>query len=539
MSPPTALASGSFGGAHPSVRSRRFDQAVVISIAAVVPFLVALAVSVTTPKPNFTLTFGVVLGILGVIALASISRLEVSVTLLALYLGMVDGPVKLLSASQAGSAVRDILIFAVSIGALLRLVSKRERLTAPPLAAWVAAFVGLVVIEAFNPKTAGVIKIVGGYRQNLEWVPFFFFGYALIRSKERFRKMFIILGTLALVNGIVSTYQTKISVASLAGWGPGYSEKINGGGEEGGGVSARKYISEGVARVRPPGLGGDSGFGGAVGILALTGTLALMATAGKKRRWYAIVMCLGSLVAVLIGLSRLELVGAVIDVVAFIGLSLSAGERVLRPLRALAVIAVLALPLGAIYVSSVGAGVFSRYESIEPNKIVQTSTTYKEKALALIPHYISQDPFGFGLATAGPAAGFGGKTAGLLEGHGITAETQYNFTEDELGGPGLVLWVALSLQILFLVFTRLPRIEDVDIRICLAAVFSIFIAHTIMGIRGAYMTSGASGAFFWFQIGIAAYWFCGPGRPGRAKGRALANKVKKGPPEALVGVGAR
>jgi hypothetical protein len=496
-----------------------------------VPFVIALAASVAMPKPNLALTFALAFGLLAVVALASISRLEVSVALLALYLGLLDGPVKLLSASQAASSVRDVLIATVSVGALLRLVAKRERLTAPPLAGWVAAFVGLVLIEALNPKTNGIVKALGGYRQNLEWVPFFFFGYALIRSKERFRKMFIILGVLALVNGLVATYQTKISVGALSSWGPGYSQKINGtlNSETGEGVSGRKYISEGVGRVRPPALGADSGFGGAVGILALTGTLALLATGGARRRWYAVLMCLGALVAVVIGLSRLELVGAVICVLAFAVLSLSAGKRVTRPLRGVLAVAAIALPLGALYVSAVGTGVFSRYESIEPNKIVATSTTYKEKALALIPHYISTAPFGFGLATAGPAAGFGGKSVGLLEGHGVTAETQYNFTEDELGAPGLFLWIALSIELIILLVLRLPRVPDVDIRICLAGVFAVFLAHTVMGIRGAYMSSAASGPYFWFSLGIAAYWFAGPGRKARAEGSQQPAAAREGP----------
>jgi len=528
MSTSQALTSGSFGRTHPSVRSRRLDHASLIGLAILITSVLALAVSISTPKPNFVLTFGVTAGVLGVVALASITRLEVSVTLLVLYLGLFDGPVKLMSASQAGSSARDILIAAVSIGALVRLLAKRERLTAPPLAAWVAAFVGLVLVEALNPHTTGTLKVIGGFRQNLEWVPFFFFGYALMRSRERFRKMFVILGVLALVNGIVATYQTKISAGALASWGPGYSEKVNGSAGEGG-ISARKYISEGVARVRPPGLGGDSGFGGAVGILALTGSLALLATGGKRRRWYAILMCLGSLVAVVIGLSRLELVGAVIEVVVFALLSLSAGKRVTGPLRALLVVGAFAIPLGAVYVSSVGTSVFSRYESIAPGSVVQTSTTYKERALSMIPHYISVDPFGFGLATAGPAAGFGGKATGLLEGHGVTAETQYNFIEDELGGPGLVLWVALTIEIIILVLLRLPRVADVDIRICLAAVFAVFVTHAIMGIRGAFMTSAASGSFFWFQVGIAAYWFAGPGR------RAPAESSKR---PSIAGTGA-
>ena len=502
-------------GAHPWVRRKRFDRARLIGLSALIPFAVAMGISVATPKPNFFLEVGLLVGGCTVVALASISRLEVTVTVLALYLGLMDGPIKLLSASQSASAIRDILIVAVSIGALVRMMSRKERITAPPLTVWVAAFVGLVLIEAFNPKTAGILKVLGGYRQNLEWIPFFFFGYALIRSRQRFRKMFIILGVIALVNGIVSTYQITLSPGQLSAWGPGYSEKINGNvnPETGVGVTGRKYISEGVGRVRPPGLGGDSGFGGGIGVIALPCTLALLATGRRRQRRY-MVLTLGALVAVGTGLGRLQVVGAVVAIASFVLLSLSAGKRVTRPLGVLLAIAALAVPLGALFVTSVGTSVFSRYESIAPNKVVETSASYKEKSLALIPHYIQSAPFGFGLGTAGPAVGFGGKVAGLLEGHGVTAETQYNFVEDEFGAPGLFLWLALTVEICILILRRLPRIGDIDIRIDLAAVFAVFLAHVVMGIRGAFMVSAPSAAFFWFSLGIAAYWFTGREKAG-------------------------
>lgn len=511
-----ASAAGRIGRTHPSVRQRRNDRAFLIGLSALIPFALALGVSVATPKPNFLLEVGLLFGGCAVVALATISRLEVSVTALALYLGLLDGPIKLLSASQAASSVRDILIAAVSIGALVRLMSKRERLTAPPLSGWVAAFVGLVIIEAFNPKTAGILKVLGGYRQNLEWIPFFFFGYAVIRSRARFRKMFIILGVIGLVNGVVSTYQITLSPGQLSAWGPGYSEKINGNvnAETGVGVTGRKYISEGVGRVRPPALGGDSGFGGGIGVIALPCTLALLATGRRRQRRYAL-LTLGALMAIATGLGRLQVVGAVVALAAFVVLSLSAGKRVTRPLGVLLAIFAIAVPLGAVFVTSLGTGIFSRYESIEPNKVVETSATYKEKSLTLIPHYLESAPFGFGLATAGPAVGFGGKVAGLLEGHGVTAETQYNFVEDELGGPGLLLWLALSIEIIVLIIRRLPRIADVDIRIDLAAVFAVFLAHVVMGTRGAFMVSAPSAAFFWFSLGIAAYWFTGSVKRGR------------------------
>ena len=73
--------------------------------------------------------------------------------------------------------------FAIGLGAILRMVVKRERVKLPPLSGWVIALVALVLVEAFNPKTAGILKFLGGFRQQLEWVPFFFFGYAIMRSR--------------------------------------------------------------------------------------------------------------------------------------------------------------------------------------------------------------------------------------------------------------------------------------------------------------------------------------------------------------------
>jgi hypothetical protein len=498
------------GGAHPAVLSRRVSDLALIGLTGLVPLAIALAVTVAVPNPNMLLLFGLAIGALAILALVVSTRLEVSVGLLALYLGTLDGPVKLLTANQAASVVRDVLIFAVCIGALVRLLVSRERVRLPPLAGWVILFVALVVVEAFNPNTLGILKILGGFRQELEWVPFFFFGYLLMRSRERFRQLFLILGVVALVNGAVSTYQTRLTPAQLASWGPGYAELVNGNET----LTARRYLSEGVARVRPPALGTDAGFGGSVGVIALAGTLALLATGTRRRRWLVLLLCLGALLAIATSLARLSVVGAAVALLSFALLSASAGRRVTRPLGALLAVAALALPLGAVLVSAEGSSVFSRYASIAPNQVATTSTTYKAASLAQIPNDIVNDPFGFGLATAGAASNFGGHTTVTLEGHGHSAETQYNYLMDELGLPGLLLWVALSLYVVVLAVRRLPHVEDLDIRISLAAVFATFIALLLMGTNGPVTGSAAAGPFFWFAVGIAAYWLAGPGRGG-------------------------
>jgi hypothetical protein len=513
MSTPSVRAASPSGGAHPAALGRRPGSLTLLALTGLIPLATALIVAVEVPKPNLLLAGALMLGALGILALILNTRLEISVALLAIYLGTLDGPVKLLSASQAASPVRDVLISAVCIGALARLAVSRERVRLPPLSGWVLVFVALVLVQAFNPNTLGLLKILGGFRQELEWVPFFFFGYLLMRSRERFQTLFLLLGAIALLNGLVSLYQTRISPAQLASWGPGYAEIVNGNET----LTARKYVSEGVAHVRPPALGSDAGFGGSVGVIALAGTLALLATGPRRRRWLAILLCLGALLAIVTSLARLSVVGGAVELICFALLSSGAGRRVSRPLGALFAVAVFAVPLGLVLVSAEGSGVFSRYASIEPSKVTSTSTSYKAVSLEQIPNDIVNDPFGFGLATAGAAATFGGRTTVTLEGHGHSSETQYNYLMDELGLPGLLLWLALALNVIVLAARRLRRVQDLDIRIALAAIFATFTTLLLMGTNGPISNSAAAGPFFWFAVGIAAYWLVGAGQTRRVE----------------------
>lgn len=512
MSAAYSRLGGPIGGVHAEVLDRRVRSLLLVAASALVPLALALVISVEMPKPNLPLALALLGGGLGVIALVLSSRLALTVTLLALYLGLLDGPIKLgTGAHETASVIRDVLIFAVSLGAVLRLVVKRERMTLPPLAGWVLAFVAIVLVEAFNPKTHGILHILGGFRQQLEWVPFFFFGYALMRSKVRFRALFLIVGVIALANGVVATYQTRLSPAQVASWGPGYRDRIfpSASGKKGG---ARTYSNEGEGHVRPFGLGSDSGFSGGVGLLALPFTLALLAAGRVRRRWVAATLCLGAMVAVATGLGRIEVAGAVLAVCFFALLSFVAARRVTRPLMALLGVAALALPLGVLFVSAEGSGTFSRYASLAPGGAVNNATSYKESAWTKIPSVIAAAPFGVGLGTVGAAGGFGGKITELVEGHGVTAETQYNFVTDELGAPGLIVYVALALNLIVLAATRLRRIRDVEMRIYLAGLFSPFVALMLVGFSGPIMTSAALGPYFWFATGVAGYWLVGPGQ---------------------------
>ncbi len=505
--PSLRLGSPGGGGAHPAVLERRVRDAVPLALAGAAAVAVATAIAVAVPHPSALPTVAAALGVVGLVALACSPRYGVTLALLALYLGLVDGPLKLITASQAASAARDVLIFAILLGMGVRAAVTRQRIGLPPLAGWVVAFVAFVAIEAANPDTHGVLKILGGYRQQLEWVPFFFFGYLAVRSKERLRKLFVLLGVIALANGVVGAYQSQLSPAQLARWGPGYNERIVGGD----GLGGRTYAVEGVGRVRPPALGSDSGFGGSVGVLALPGLLALLAVGRVRRRWPIVLCCLGALLGIATSASRSSLIVAVVGLLAFGLLSLSAGRRARRPRVALGAVVVLAVPVGVVLAASEGNGVFARYEGLVGASARGSGTESKEHDVAQIPRYLAAAPFGVGLGTYGSASGFGGRQKVTIEGQGVSGESAYNLLALEVGLPGLALWVGLSLSVIALAVRGLRRVRDVELRVYLAAVTATFIALTVEGFSGPTLAV-TTGAYLWFAAGAVAYWFGGSGR---------------------------
>ena len=495
----SALLSG-----HTGVRNQRLHELLITGVAGAIALGIALGITLRVPNPNLFLTVGILLGTLALVALAASARYEITLTFLVIYLGMVDGVVKLETGNQFVSSLRDVMIAAICVGAIVRMIVRRDRLRLPPLSGWVIAFVLLTFVEAFNPHTIGITKILGGFRQQLEWIPFFFFGYILMRSKGRFRKFFLILGVIALANGVVSTIQTQLTPAQLSKWGPGYAQRINGTGS----VSGRVYTdSEGKVRVRPPALGSDLGFGGFVGVLALPGLLALLAAGNLRRQWAVLILCLGALLAIATSLQREAVLGGVIVTIAFILLSSSAGRRATRALGAVLVVGTLALVLALTFAPSAGKGLFSRYSSITPGKAATTSVAYRQGDLSQIPSDLKSYPFGAGLAIVGAGATFGGRPATDINGRQASAESQYNYVSLELGLPGLLLWVSLSVALIVLVVRRIRRIGDVELRLSLAGIFAAVIAYTIMGFVGPTMSSLPFGPFFWFALGIASYWF--------------------------------
>ncbi len=522
------LATGRLGGPHPLVLGRRLHDLMLAVVGGLVPLVAGLAITVANPTPNPFLVFGLMLGVAGVIVLLVSRRYEITVALLALYLGLLDGPVKLESASKASSGVRDVLIIAIALGMLMRLVVRKQRVTLPPLSAWVIAFVAFVLAEALNPHTTSFLKAIGGWRQELEWVPMFFFGYMLIHTKDRFRKMFLLLGVIALANGLVGAVQSRISPGALAAWGPGYASIVH-GGKEGSGLTGRTYKVEGVTRARPPALGSDSGFGGSVGVIALPGLLALLAAGRQRRRWPVLLCAMGALLGIATAASRTAVISAVIVLLTFGLLSLVSGVRLGRTFAVVIAMLGLAFGVASLLVAAEGSGVFARQETLTSVATAQEhGASAKERNLEEIPHDLVHAPFGLGLGTAGSVSGFGGHQRLEIEGERVTGGSAYSLLMKELGAPGLLLWVGFTLNVIALAGMRLRRVRDPELRTYLLGLVVAFLAMTIQGLSGPTLAV-TTGAFLWFAPGVLSWWFAGGGRsalgPGPDETEALRSRA--------------
>jgi hypothetical protein len=428
-------------------------------------------------------------------------RYDRTLAVLALYLGLLDGYLKLKTGSTIATLGRDVLLYAITIGALVRLVLWHRPIRVPPLALVVAAWVVICLVQVLNPVVPSIGHALAGVRQHIEFVPLFFFGYAVMRSEQRIMGLLWLLVLVAAINGIVSLVQSELTPAQLASWGPGYANVILGSGSN---AAPRVFdTASGVAYVRPPALGSDAGFGGVVAAMALPGALAIAIAGGNARR-YIPALAVGVVLAV-VGVatsqSRGAVVAAGVAVIAFLLLTVNSRGG----LAAMAVATLLGI-VAYFGVTVLFGGVTSapnRYSSIVPTRVVSTAVAYREATFALVPTYIVDYPLGDGIGSSGPA---GGSSVGGNHDSGLDAESEPTFLLIELGIPGLLVMCALMFSGLKMGIA-LRRVADRRLQVALAALSAVFIALCAIGYVGIDTANSPESPFIWLTLGTLAYWY--------------------------------
>jgi hypothetical protein len=427
-------------------------------------------------------------------------RTERTLVVFGLYVGMLDGYLKLRTGNQFVTLGRDVLLWAIAGGALWR-ATGRGNLRLPPLSGLVLAFCVVVLVEVVNPQAPGFVDALGGVRQHLEFVPLFFLGYAVIRSESRLRGTLAILVVCAAANGVVSYAQSTQTPAQLAGWGKGYKERLEGKGAFAG-SSRLSTDQNGVTHVRPLGLGSEMGAGAAAAALALPALLVLLITTGGWTRLLIGLLGICIALAVTTSGSRAALVACFVSLLGF-GLIAAASRNALRTVIALAFATIV---LYAVFLQ-IGGGkseTAKRALTITPTRALGTYSKERGSSAGRIGSYLSSYPLGVGVGTVGPAAGASGRV--FTNPKSFNAETEWNFLALEVGIPGLLLVLAIGGRLVYLAFTRIRRFAAVAIRFDLAALAAPVVAMFVTAFAGPVSATAPSSPYLWFAAGVLAYW---------------------------------
>lgn len=444
----------------------------------------------------------VVLVVAGSLWFATTRRTALALALLMFYIGALDGYLKLASGSNYVTFARDVLLYAIVIGLLVRGIVQHKRWVMPPLSAWVIGFLVLVLAQVANPRGGSLFHSLAGVRQHLEFVPLFFLTFHYVRTTKALRAFVILLAVIATLNGIVGWVQFNESPAQLASWGPGYAQRVLGTG--GFSQSGRTFAAQsGQNRTRPFGLGSDAGSGGVVGAFAVAGILAL-ASLYTRRRYllFAVVAAIGATTAIITSQGRGVIVAAVVVILAFGMLTASARSRV-SSLLGLALAVLVSFFVVQFIIGSAGGSSSLRYQALSPSSFLQTTNKARGKSIRAIPGNLAAYPLGAGLATGGPASGTAGGTplVGVVD-----TETEFSFLTVETGIPGMLVLTGFTVTLLVLGLRRCRYEPDREARMLLAALIAPVGAILALFFSSALTPTTPAGPYLWAVGGIVSYW---------------------------------
>lgn len=441
----------------------------------------------------------IIIALLGAVAawMATTKRTLWALGALLLYMGLLDGFLKLKADNELPTVGRDVLLYAVILGLAARAKIAGNRFTLPVFGGWAVAWTILVLVQLANPGNGTWAHSFASLRQHLEFVPLLFVGYHLLREERHLRAFLALLLAVAAVNGAVGAVQSTMSPEQLASWGPGYSNLINGVGSS----PRTSEGSDGEKRVRPPGLGSDMGFAGILGATAIPAGLALLLMGRRRKLVTALVAVglIGAATGVMTSQSRSALITTVTAVLAFLIFTLLAGQA-RRSFVALVAVGLVATA-AAYAVGARDSDAFYRYRSIAPSKAVATTLESRTSTWQLIPEYASQVPFGAGIGSVGPAAGF-------LDTRDVkfNAESQFTFLIVELGVAGLLLFLAFQVSLVVAAARGMRWINNGRQAVLLAGVVAPLFGYMINWLVGVNTVSSPNAPYLWLATGIVGWW---------------------------------
>ena len=495
-------------------RSSRSADATRLTLSALLIGLVAAGATVGLVHAGSLKAVAGLIVFVGLFWFGTTRNPQLALALILLYLGLLDGYLKLATGSSAVTFVRDALLYAFAVGFLIRTVVQRVPLPAPPLSGWVIAFTLLVLVQLLNPNDGSLFHSIAGLRQNLEFVPLFWLTFAFVRTKKALRNLVYLMIFIAMANGIATIVQAHESTAQLAAWGPGYAERVNATGAFSAAGRTFYNSTTGQQFVRPFGLMSDSGTGGLVCAFALACIVAVATMPGRRRSTLIAAILAGSiaLVGMVDSQGRSVIIAGVVIAVAYGAMT---GNSRFRG-RGMSVFIALGMA-GLLYFGATKylAGSGSRDSTLGASQILQTTSQSRGAALQTIPINIKNYPLGSGLGSGGPAAGQSGAPAAV---NYVNAESEISLATLEAGIPGMLVIVGFTGFLLYLGVRRCPLEDDAETRYLLAGLIAPLGALLVLYWVSPLTTTTPTGPYLFGIGGLISYWLVE--RPRAARSRA-------------------
>lgn len=404
----------------------------------------------------------------------------------------------------------DLVVLTVALIWVLDAVATRSaKLPDLPWVKLIALYALWIVLQLFNPYSAGIVPALASFKAHLTMIPLYFIGAALVRSRADIVRLFAALAAIALVPYAAALIQYALGPASVLDLSPRYWQNIS-------------FYHE----WRPFGTSAVPGGESVLAFLVVPLALVLVVTPGIGARLRGLALVSIALAAgtfVVSGVRQMML-GCVLALAAMGALAASRGRS--------------RLALGAMVVLLIGAGAYVSVQAfLEPIStenvrrdprspqiwrgrdvterllsLAQTGTYLEARrgAWNAIRYRLTRYPFGAGLGRTGAGAGaFRAQLSSTPEGARLQQEVGWsdNFFADELveaGIPGLAMLTTLLLGLLWGATRLARRARDPLITSASAAIAGLFFTYLVISWGSQPLLANPTLAFFWFLAGVLA-----------------------------------
>jgi len=416
---------------------------------------------------------------------------------------------KFLGNNMAIYFVKDFLVLVLFISFLAALRRKEVVSFRPPFLGPVLVFVWFGALQVFNPASPSIWYGLMGFKIFFYYVPMVFLGYALINSEAQLRRFFTVNMVLALILVSLGIAQSILGPSFLNPAHPAEDIRL---------LSSLYRVSEtGAAAYRPTSVFVSAGryadfiMVAWLLVLGFSGYLLLRQKRGRALAFTAIaVTATGAFLTASRGSFMWGMINALATSVAFIwGAPWRQGEA-LRIFRAIQR-AALGIGLGMVllfyaYPDALLSRLTIYEETLMPNsptsELMHRSWDYPIQNFLMAFQY-PRWPYGYGIGTASLGGQYVARIFNAQQSvPGV--ESGYGTLIVEMGVGGLVLWITMSLAILFSAWKVVKKLRGSPLFplafvIFWYALFLLFPA-TFGGIQP--YEDFVLNAYFWLLLGV-------------------------------------